>query len=135
MKRSFSKENKGITLIALVVTIVVLIILSVISVNVVIGEDGIIKKAEKAKSVQSHGEVNEAVRLSYVDYQFSIKTKEREGTYKAYLVEKGYADENGKINVENLLGKNVGLGNGTENKDVYKMEELEDKYEHRYNQG
>ena len=41
-KRKFNE--KGITLIALVVTIVVLLILAGISINLVLGENGIIKK-------------------------------------------------------------------------------------------
>ena len=39
--------TNGITLIALVVTIVVLIILATVSINAVMGEDGLIKQAEK----------------------------------------------------------------------------------------
>ena len=46
MKRIL-KENKGITLVALVVTIVVLLILSGITINMTIGENGIITKAQE----------------------------------------------------------------------------------------
>ena len=46
MKRIL-KENKGITLVALVVTIVVLLILSGITINMAIGENGIITKAQE----------------------------------------------------------------------------------------
>ena len=42
------KNKKGITLIALVVTVVVLIILAGVSINAVIGDDGIIKKAQNS---------------------------------------------------------------------------------------
>ena len=45
-------KTSGITLIALVVTIVVLIILATISINVVLGENGIIKRAESARQYQ-----------------------------------------------------------------------------------
>lgn len=38
------KEQKGITLVALVVTIVVLLILVAVSINLVLGENGLIKK-------------------------------------------------------------------------------------------
>ena len=40
------KEKNGITLISLVITIVVLLILVGISINAVIGDNGIIKKAQ-----------------------------------------------------------------------------------------
>ena len=42
------KSKKGITLVALVVTIVVLLILAGVSINAVLGDNGIIKKANQA---------------------------------------------------------------------------------------
>ena len=44
------KNNKGITLVALVVTIVVLLILAGVSINLVLGDNGIIAKAKEAQS-------------------------------------------------------------------------------------
>ena len=44
------KENKGITLIALVITIIILIILAGISINLILGQNGVIGKAKKAKN-------------------------------------------------------------------------------------
>ena len=44
-------NKKGITLIALVVTVVVLIILAGVSINAVIGDDGIIKKAQNSANI------------------------------------------------------------------------------------
>ena len=43
------KKQKGITLVALVVTIVVLLILAGVSINLVLGDNGIVKKAQEAK--------------------------------------------------------------------------------------
>ena len=48
-KRSSKKENKGITLIALVVTIVVLLVLASISINMTIGENGVVTRAQQAR--------------------------------------------------------------------------------------
>ena len=53
------KNNKGITLVALVVTIIVLIILALISMNAIFGEDGIIKRAEQARDMYKQGEKND----------------------------------------------------------------------------
>lgn len=50
------KNNRGISLIALVVTIIVLIILTGISTNVLRGDNGLIKKAREERI-----EVNEVV--------------------------------------------------------------------------
>lgn len=44
------RKEKGITLVALVVTIVVLLILAGISLNLVLGQNGIITRAQQAKN-------------------------------------------------------------------------------------
>ena len=44
------KQEKGITLIALVVTIVVLLILAGVSLNAIFSDSGIIKKAQEAQN-------------------------------------------------------------------------------------
>ena len=43
------KNNNGITIVALVVTIVVLLILAGVSINLVLGNNGIVKKAQEPK--------------------------------------------------------------------------------------
>ena len=43
------KKNKGITLVALIVTIIILIILAGVSINLVLGDNGIITLAKRAK--------------------------------------------------------------------------------------
>lgn len=58
-----SKEEKGITLIALVVTIIVLIILAGVSINLVFGNLGIVTKAKEAKRMQEQAELNEQIAL------------------------------------------------------------------------
>ena len=50
--RKYKQLNKGITLVALVVTIVVLLILAGISINLLLGENGIIKKRKKREKKQ-----------------------------------------------------------------------------------
>ena len=50
MNKLKTKENKGITIIALVITIVILIVLAGLTINMLIGENGIITKASIAKS-------------------------------------------------------------------------------------
>lgn len=57
------KRNSGITLIALIVTIIVLIILATISINVVIGENGIIKKAQQTKKLYEKSAEDEEISL------------------------------------------------------------------------
>ena len=53
------KQEKGITLIALVVTIVVLLILAGVSVNAIFNENGLIKKAQEAQSKMDAAKQND----------------------------------------------------------------------------
>ncbi len=53
------KNNKGITLVALVVTIVVLLILATVSINLVLGDNGIVKKAQDAKTKSAEASEND----------------------------------------------------------------------------
>ena len=53
------KKNKGITLVALVVTIVVLLILAGLSINLVLGDNGIVKKAQDAKTKSAEASEND----------------------------------------------------------------------------
>ncbi len=61
MKRTQEKwkKEKGITLIALVITIVVLLILSGITINMLLGENGIIRTAQEAKNTWESAVANE----------------------------------------------------------------------------
>ena len=54
-----AKKNSGITLIALVVTITVLIILATVSINTVLGDNGIIKRAQKARDSYQNSSTSE----------------------------------------------------------------------------
>ena len=52
------KTNRGVTLIALVVTLVILIILAAVSINMVLGDQGIFKKAQQGANSMHDAEVN-----------------------------------------------------------------------------
>ena len=53
----------GITLIALVVTIIVLIILAGVSINLILGDNGIITKAQQAKQAQEKADIIENLQI------------------------------------------------------------------------
>lgn len=61
------ETQKGITLIALVITIVVILLLAGVSFDLILGNNGIIKKAEEAKVVVRAGEVEDEVALWKAD--------------------------------------------------------------------
>jgi type II secretory pathway pseudopilin PulG len=48
MQKKILKNSQGITLVALIVTIIVLLILAGVSINLVVGENGILNKAQNA---------------------------------------------------------------------------------------
>ena len=58
------KGQKGITLVALVVTIIVLIILAGISISLLLGDNGIISKAQKAGETSQNATNEESALLS-----------------------------------------------------------------------
>ena len=57
------KNQKGITLIALVITIIVLLILAGISIAMIAGTDGIITKSRQAKADNEIGAAKDAIAL------------------------------------------------------------------------
>ena len=58
------KNSKGVTLVALVVTIIVLIILAGISINLILGDNGIITIAKKAKENTELAKIQEETELN-----------------------------------------------------------------------
>ena len=64
MKKLKNDRQKGITLIALVVTIVILIILATVSINTVLGDNGIIKRAQKARDSYQNSSTSEDEQMA-----------------------------------------------------------------------
>ena len=58
------KNQKGITLIALVITIIVLLILAGVSIAMLTGDNGILTQTNKAKYTQIEGQVKEEINLA-----------------------------------------------------------------------
>lgn len=57
------KNNKGITLIALVITIIILLILAAVTIATLIGDNGILTRVNKAKTSNAEGEVKDEFAL------------------------------------------------------------------------
>ena len=77
------KNNKGITLIALVITIIVLLILASVSVAMLTGDNGILTRASDAKIETAVGAVKEQIGL----YQIEKKMDNKEVTPENLLAE------------------------------------------------
>ena len=156
------KSTKGITLIALVVTIIVLLILAGVSIAMLTGNNGILTQGKRAKEEQAHAAVKEGIMLLYNEYKTKqevnaskvqeetkvastelVKIAENEGaegttenlgSFKDFIQSKNIINANGIVNVRNLLGQTLSLGNGTskESGDVYVFEEQKGIYKISY---
>lgn len=109
---------KGITLIALVVTVVILLILAGISINLVLGENGIISKAQESKLKSDNATVSDSLKMMIARYSID-DMGEGKTDVLARLNSDGITDANDVINVPVLVGKKLGTGNGSGTKDVY----------------
>ena len=65
-KKIKNKQEKGITLIALVVTIVVLLILAGVSISLVLNNNGVISKAKEARNQYAEAQTNDEKQLNEV---------------------------------------------------------------------
>ena len=85
------RNNKAITLIALVVTIVVLLILAAVSISMLAGENGIIRQAQEAKDKTEKADVEEQVRLAISAARIEGNGQIDKETLKTELDKLGYA--------------------------------------------
>ena len=60
------KDNKGITLIALIITIIVLLILAGVTMSFVVGDNGVIKNVQKSKVEAEKAQFIEDAEMAYV---------------------------------------------------------------------
>ena len=120
-----AKKMEGITLVALVVTIVVLIILAGVTINAVIGDDGIIKKAQESANLTKESEAKEVINRAVIEYLATeeydtledfLKTKVVNGTIDSVINNgDGTLDvsKNGyTVTVENKTHSSKGNGDG-----------------------
>lgn len=69
------KDNKGITLIALVITIIVLLILAGITIAMLTGQNGLLTKANQAKVTDLEASATEKVRLAVAAMNLELQQK------------------------------------------------------------
>ena len=74
-----NKQERGITLIALVVTIVVLLILAGVSISLVLNNNGVISKAKDAKNQYAEAQTNDEKQLNEVSDWIDTKVGETTG--------------------------------------------------------
>jgi len=69
------KNNKGITLIALVITIIVLLILAGVSIAMLTGENGILTKATTARDDTSKSQIADLINIELNDIAADMLAK------------------------------------------------------------
>lgn len=69
------KNQRGVTLIALVVTIIVLIIIAGIAIAALMGDNGVIKRSKEAKKEQIVGEVKDEIVLAVASAKMLAEQK------------------------------------------------------------
>ena len=72
-----ASKERGITLIALVITIVILIILATVSINVVLGEGGLIQRAQEGKDLTEQARIDEKEELTGAEEYINSVINER----------------------------------------------------------
>ena len=129
-----AKENKGITLVALIITVIILLILAGVTISLVIGDNGIITRSKETSKISFEKDVQESLELAIADLEIS-KTESGEKVEITDLLEKGYINEEGVINIDKLLGKKGQYGNGTNKQDVFIIENNELWYYEKSGEG
>ena len=71
------KNVKGITLIALVITIIVLLILAGVTIATLTGDNGILTKANEAKTITNEKDEEEQIEIGYTEYLMADQTGEK----------------------------------------------------------
>ena len=75
-KKSNCRNNKGITLLALIITIIVLVILAGVAINTLYGENGIISNAQDVTTLSNIKSLEEAIYLYKIDKNIEGKVDE-----------------------------------------------------------
>ena len=76
-QRKILKNSKGITLIALVITIIVLLILAGVTIATLTGDNGILGKANEAKTRTNEKDEEEQIKIGYSEYLIAKQTGEQ----------------------------------------------------------
>ena len=96
------KNAKGVTLIALVITIIVLLILAGVVLNTVLGNDGIIAKAQLAKEKNNYKSAKEIVEMKLLEIQTDCVDEKKEYNIEEIAIK---LKEDGEILIEKYFNE------------------------------
>ena len=95
------RNERGVTLIALVVTIVVLLILAGTAIAMLSGDDGIMTNAQRSQAANTEGEVREKIKMAYNAVKTEISVNS--------AIESDYNAQNDIKNLFEIAVKEMGL--------------------------
>ena len=110
MEKKLTKNEKGITLVALIITIIILLILAVVSIRAITG-DSILEKAEVGKNKYEEAKVEEEGKLNEYSDAIKIDTKNNKEELKGIIDYKNSDGDTITLDFDNmsvsLLGEEV----------------------------
>ena len=77
------RNQKGITLVALVITIIVLLILAGVSISLVLGNNGVLTQASEAVITNEKATIKQDMDMAFADANMVYTTKQSMGTLGA----------------------------------------------------
>ena len=104
------KNNKAITLIALIITIIILLIIAGVAISFTTGENGIFEKSKKGAEKYEMEEAKEQIELSIQDLTMEKTQNGEDFPTLKEIVDKLYADE--IIIADDLEDENEGGSEG-----------------------
>lgn len=107
------KTNKGITLIALVITIIVMLLMASVAIQMSLGKDGLITKANKARIEQARTELLEEGKMQALNYSLRNNLEGKNDNilnnlYTSKWFTEKYEIHDGNVNIyDKNLKKNI----------------------------
>lgn len=81
------KENKGVTLVALVITIIVLLILAGVTLSMVVGNNGLFTRAKDSDTAMAVATAKEKVSLAVADVQAGAYAEDKTYTEASAVID------------------------------------------------
>ena len=119
-KKIKNKQEKGITLIALVVTIVVLLILAGVSISLVLNNNGVISKAKDAKNQYAEAQTNDEKQLNEVSDWIDTKVGDTTGGSDYDPASEGVPIPDGFVYVGGTKDSGLVISDSDDDKEKYK---------------
>lgn len=126
MKIKEFKETKAITLVSLVVTIIILLILAGVSLNLVVGEEGIVKRTSDARDENEIAQEKEKIQLALSSFSISANENSDYDTSFNNIISETFPNDVDIINDKSNIILKIKSSNRTyvidNNKNVLKVD-------------